>query len=379
MGRPDTAIARLAQVMTHRPSWVGKALVAIAVVFLLQAAKAILIPVAFAGILVFTLAPPVRWLQALRIPNYIGAAAVMAVLLSMVSLTCVLLARPAVEWWESTPNNLHQLVASFDRLRMAVPLLAPPPALPGPARQALPAPSDPLKDKLASESVAFTGVVLTHAASLAFSVLATLILTYLLLISERWIITHLIAALPNRRQRALVLGGLREAQREIGHFLATMGLLNVGLGIATGIAMAIAGVPHPALWGAIAGVLNFIPYFGPLTTAILLILTGVSTFNELGSMLAPAAIFMLIIVVESNWISPWLVGRRLQLSQLAIFFSVLVWVWLWGVCGAFLAVPILIGLRCFLRRRHSRLLCALLARNGSTPPSFKSLLAKRGV
>ncbi|TSJ86124.1 AI-2E family transporter [Chitinimonas sp. BJB300] len=214
--------------------------------------------------------------------------------------------------------------------------------LPSRAPQALLVPADPLKDKLASESVAFMGVVLTHVASLVFSVLATLILTYLLLISERWIITHLVTALPNRRQRALVLGGLREAQREIGHFLATMGMLNIGLGVATGIAMAAYLILHCGERWPVC--LNFIPYFGPMATAILLTLTGVTNFNDLGSMLVPVAAFAGIIAVESNWISPRVVGRRLQLRSARHFlFRTGMGMALGGRgSGAFLAVPILI-------------------------------------
>lgn len=353
--------------------WVGKALLFIAVVFLLQAARIIVIPVALALVLVFTLSWPVRWLRNYGIPRHLSACIVLLSLLGATMLAGSLLIRPAVAWWEKAPATLEQLLASIDRVRATVPILAPPNA-PGRSKQAAPAP-DPLKEKLASESVAFTGVVLRNFGSLAVTASATLILAYLLLIYERWIISHLVEALPKRRQRAMVLGSLRNAQRHIARFLSTMTLVNIGLGITTGIAMALIGVPNPFLWGAVAGLLNFIPYFGPFVTMVLLTLTGVSSFDSFGMMLAPPAAYALIHALEANLFTPLIVGRRLQLSQLAIFASVLFWGWMWGVAGAFLAVPILIGIRCVCRRRRIKLLCIFLAPNDRAHPSLSALLA----
>ncbi|MFC4158411.1 AI-2E family transporter [Chitinimonas lacunae] len=356
----------------NSPNWVGKSLLLIAAVFLLQAARVVAIPIALALVLVFTLSWPVRWLRRYGIPRPLSACIVLVSLLGSVMLAGTLLMRPAVDWWERAPANMEQLLASIDRLRAAVPILAPPAPS---GRQVVTPASDPLKEKIASEGVAFTGVLLRNFGTLAVTASATLILAYLLLIYERWIISHMVEALSKRRQRAMVLGSLRHAQRQIARFLSTMTLVNIGLGVTTGIAMTLVGVPNPFLWGAVAGVLNFIPYFGPFVTMVLLTLTGVSTFDSLGMMLAPPAAYALIHAVEANIFTPLIVGRRLQLSQLAIFASVLFWGWLWGVAGAFLAVPILIGIRCVCRRRRIKLLCIFLAPNDRAHPSLSALLA----
>ncbi|QDQ27554.1 AI-2E family transporter [Chitinimonas arctica] len=358
--------------------WVGIGLLLIATVFLLQAAKVVLLPIALAVMLAFVLAGPVRWLRRWGVPEVVGGALVVLALLSMLGLLSSLLAKPAVSWWERAPANMQQLVESIDRLRSAVPVLAPPRPLPSNrASRAAPvaSPSDPVKEKLASEGLALTQVVLAQFGSFAVAAAATIILLYFLLISEKWMVLRLVEAMPRRRQRAMLLAGLRDAQREIGRFLATMSMINLGLGVATTFCMWLIDMPNPALWGAMAGLFNFIPYLGPLTVSMALLLAGVLTYDTLGQMLAPVGIFLGVTALESNLISPWIVGRRLQLSQVAVFLSVMIWGWIWGVMGGLLAVPILLAIRCASRRRRrNKLFCAFLDRDGRAPPSLQSLL-----
>ena len=65
------------------------------------------------------------------------------------------------------------------------------------------------------------------------------------------------------RARALLLSGIRQAQRDIGLLLGTTALINIGLGLFTGVALAFIGLPNPALWATVVALLNFVPYLGP--------------------------------------------------------------------------------------------------------------------
>lgn len=355
------------------PGWVGKGLLAIGLVFLLQAARPVLLPVTVAVILTFVLATPVRRLRRLGIPEVAGAALVVGMLLGAVGLTSTVLAGPAAEWWERAPTNLRQLMETFDRLRAELPLLAPPSARRTPRNA--PPPPDPVKERLASEGFAFTRIVMAQVVSFSVSASATVILLYFLLASEHWLLSRTVEAIPRRRTRALVLAGVRHAQVEIGRFLATMSLINIGLGCATGLALHAIGLPNPVLWAALAAVLNFVPYIGPLVMTALLLLAGVLSFGAAGMMVAPPAAFLLLHAIESNFVSPLIVGRRLALSPLSVFLSVMVWGWLWGIAGALIAVPILLGLRTVCRRsRRFKLLCVYLDGGRTEPPSLRSLL-----
>ncbi len=177
-----------------------------------------------------------------------------------------------------------------------------------------------------------------------------MILLYFLLASERWLVLRTVAAIRRPRARALVLAGVRQAQRDIGLFISTMSLVNVALGVATGLALWLIGLPNPVLWGTTTAVLAFIPYLGPLLITLLLLLAGSVTFGTGAAMLGPPAAFLVLHGIEANFLSPMIMGHRLRLRPVFVFLSVMVWGWLWGIAGAFLAVPLLLALRAVCKR-----------------------------
>jgi predicted PurR-regulated permease PerM len=129
-----------------------------------------------------------------------------------------------------------------------------------------------------------------------------------------------------------------------------MGLISIGLGIATGVGLAAIGFPNPVLWGTTTAVLTFVPYIGPvLVTLALLVAGGMESGTGL-AMLAPPALFLGLHFIESNFISPLIMGARLRINPVFVFLSVLFWSWLWGIAGAFVAVPLLLGLRAASQR-----------------------------
>lgn len=299
---------------------------------------------------------------------------VSALMMSTVPLA-MSLARPAASWWEAAPTTVAQLLEQLERVRDAIPGLRPPAARPG--RAPVVAAPDPLKERLATEGVAFTGLVLTRGLSFLVAASATLILLYFLLASEHWLLSRLVEAMPRQRSRALLLGGVRAAQREIGSYLVAVSVINSVVGLIMGLVLWSQGLPNPTLWGAIIAVLCFVPYLGPMTLMGLLLLAGISAFDSGSAVFGPMAAFAAIHVVESNIISPLIVGRRLSLSPVSVFLSVLFWGWLWGIVGALIAVPLLIALRSLCRRRRGlRLLRRFLEGDRQEPPSLRSLLRR---
>ena len=122
----------------------------------------------------------------------------------------------------------------------------------------------------------------------------------------------------------------------------TVTAINLGVGIATGLIAAAAGMPNPAGLGALAAVLNFFPIIGPIAMAIVLLVVGVVSAPNLGAGLLPFAGFVLIVSIEGQFIPPAIIGRHLSLNGLAVILSLAFWSWLWGPLGAFLSSPLLI-------------------------------------
>jgi predicted PurR-regulated permease PerM len=128
-------------------------------------------------------------------------------------------------------------------------------------------------------------------------------------------------------------------------YLGTITLINVGLGGLTALVLWWLGMPSPVMWGGIVAVLNYIPYLGPIASALALFLGGLMTYPDVwGAMLPPAA-FVSLHLVEANFFTPMVVGKRLTISPLAILVSLSFWSWVWGTTGALLAVPLLIILK----------------------------------
>jgi predicted PurR-regulated permease PerM len=118
-------------------------------------------------------------------------------------------------------------------------------------------------------------------------------------------------------------------------------LINLGQAAAVGAALWLIGMPDPVLWGALTFVLEFIPYLGGTIMIGLLAVVAFTTFDSLGGVLAAPGSYLAITTLQNNLISPFIYGRRLKLNPVAVFVGVLFWWSLWGVAGAFLAVPVI--------------------------------------
>ena len=147
--------------------------------------------------------------------------------------------------------------------------------------------------------------------------------------------------LPTLADKKKAVQIARDIEDNISKYLSTIALINATIGVLSGCLFWAFGLPNPALWGALAGLINFIPTVGALSVAILISLISVTTFPSLThAALVPAA-FLALTVAMGTFISPLVMGRRLTLNPVVIFLGLSFWGWLWGIPGALLAVPLL--------------------------------------
>ena len=154
---------------------------------------------------------------------------------------------------------------------------------------------------------------------------------------------YLVLMFESKDARLRAIRTLNEIELRLTRYVGIVIAVNICVGLVTAAIAYAAGLPSPLLWGATAGVLNFLPYVGPAIVAVVLLILGLITLPTLpGAFLAPA-LFVGFTTAEGHFITPSLVGRQLTMSPLALFLSLAFWTWLWGPLGTFLAAPILIA------------------------------------
>lgn len=127
---------------------------------------------------------------------------------------------------------------------------------------------------------------------------------------------------------------------QIQKYIITKLVLNILAGVTVGVVLGILGVPFPAVWGAFTAILNFIPTIGSAFATILPALMSLVDSGEITFTLLVVGCMAGIQTLYFNLLEPMIVGKRLNLNPLVILFSVIIWGYIWGIMGMFLAVPL---------------------------------------
>jgi predicted PurR-regulated permease PerM len=305
-------------------------------------AKLFVMPVILATLLAFLLKPLVRGLARARVPETIGAIVVIAAFLTVVSFTATRLLQPAAQWAARAPETIdnvktrfHQLFRRAERLSRA-------------AAQVQDITKPSARDdaqQIELRQPVLMNMVITYTKSLVAVAIETVVLLFFMLAAGDLFMDKLVKILPTLHDKKKAVEIANEVQHSISAFLFTITLINVALGLLVGVAAFFIGLPNPVLWGVLAGLLNFIPYFGPITGVAVLLIAGFITFESPMRALLPSLIYLSLHAVESNFVAPMVLGRRLTLNPLVIFVSLMFWTWLWGIPGALLSVPMLMMLK----------------------------------
>ncbi len=299
--------------------------------------RAFFIPIALALCFQALLTPAVRGLARLRIPAPAGAAVVVLGALAVLVVGGWALSGPASEWVDQAPSNiatarrkLREIGRPLDRLTAAAegsPATAAPPPAPS---QAAPSPAVP----------SLFAQLLGRATTVVAGGLQVIVLVYLMLAAGNMLFRKLVKLLPAPDDLRTATDILNKTERIVANYLTITALINVGQGIAVGLAMWAIGMPDPFIWGVVTFVLEFIPYLGGVVIVGLLLIDGFSVFPGLGRVLLAPAIYLVISMLQNNVVSPYVYGNRLKLNPLAVMIFVLFWWFIWGIPGVFLAIPI---------------------------------------
>src|SRR5579863_1621064 len=282
-----------------RPLWI---LAVCALVVGLRASREALIPLILAILLALMLSGLVEGLRRLHIPR--GVSAAFLLLLGGITLaaTADALWAPAQEWVQSAPRVMREIEHKVRPARVVVQrmndLAARAAAITGSEVDNNHAAANALGPPLTAMEL------LTETGWVAGGVVTVGVLTLLLLSAGPATLARMMAALSGNLPAVHVLQTIDAVRMEVGRYYGTLALINLSLGVATALTMWLLHMPNPVLWGAMAALLNFIPYLGSAVTLLVVSVVALVSFDSIPHALLVAASYLGLATIEGQNVEP---------------------------------------------------------------------------
>ncbi len=303
----------------------------------LQLGQVVLAPVFLAITVGLMFGPVADALEQRGVPDGVSAGVVVVLFLALIGLGAALFAAPLMGLIERIPVIWAALRAELANWQEPLASIG--------------ALQEQIKGALGSEDAALTVAVeegspvqdiALYTPALLAEVLVFLASLYFFLATRDQIRIFVLSLCATRRVRWRVAHIFRDVEQKVSKFLLTVSVINISMGVGVAILMALIGMPTPILWGALAAVLNFIPFVGQAAMVVVLFAVGLGTQNGLEGALLPVGLYLALNFVEGNFVTPNLIGRAMTMNPFMIFFAITYWLWAWGPVGGFIAVPSLL-------------------------------------
>lgn len=308
----------------------------LALLFALQVGQVVLAPVTLAIVVGLMFGPVADRVEHMGVPPALSAGVVVLMLVGVIAGGVMLFSAPLSEWVARGPmiwNKLQPQLATLE----------------GPL-DAVAAVQEQITSIFGSDNaMAVTvedGGQMIGVAMLAPAILAQVLIflasLYFFLATRDHIRISVLSLCVSRRMRWRTAHVFRDVEAKVSRFLLSITFINGCVGCAVALAMWAIGVPSPLLWGAMAAVLNYIPYVGQGVMMLVLLAVGLGTETDLQNMLLPVGCYLAINFVEGQIVTPHFIGRTMTLNPFLIFLSITFWLWAWGPVGGLVAVPTLL-------------------------------------
>ena len=302
--------------------------------------QAVLMPVVAAAVVAVIFSPVMRWLEHRRLPSSVSALLIIVGFILAIAAAATAVVPTVRELSSQLPQMAARMEFKLADIRASLKSLKE-------AREKL--------DKATNVGEGQKPDVMPDATpspgggvgEVVFQIGLFAVLTFFFLVSRRVYRRRIILAQSTQVARLKVARILRDMGRRVSTYLFTVGMINIALGITIGAALALLGMPAAIVLGFAVVILNFVPVIGSILVIAATAALSLATFDDWGMILAAPGIVLVLHLIESQIISPWLVGRRLEMSPLAVFGGIALLGWMWGAVGAMIAVPLLILLYTF--------------------------------
>jgi predicted PurR-regulated permease PerM len=311
----------------------------VALPFALRGGAEFFLPVTAALVIAIALVPLLEWFERRGIPSRLASAMCIFIFLLLAVFAIGSIVLPAIDWVALIPERIGKVKTALE------PLLD------------LYKSFDKFTERIVSQiaiSPAESRTVAIETPNSLSSLLATSAPHLLIqLFFALLVIFFFLSGWTAMRKKTIVSRGsfegalvtarvIQQVVDSTSTYLGTITVINVALGSLTALIIWQLGMTSPVMWGGIVAVLNYIPYLGPIASALLLFFGGLMVFPDAWAAMLPPMVFIGLHLVEANLITPMIVGERLEINPLAILISLSFWSWVWGTTGALLAVPLLI-------------------------------------
>jgi len=310
----------------------------LALPFVLSIGSVVFLPLVTAIILTIVLSPLADRLAQVGIPNFIASFLALLAFLAIVALALTAVLRPAVSLFDDVPAMIDRIGQHFENLQGALVWVS------------------RLNDQVArilgtpeGQQVVLAGPTMLEQLAFAtptvvLEVLLTFLMAFFMIEARVRVRRRLLLDRQHFGASLKAARVMRDVQDRVAAYILTVGIINLGVGVIVTLAAWALGMPQPVMWGGLAALLNFLPYLGPLAMIALLTLFGLGTADAPLVGLIPAAAYLGLHAVESNFVTPAILGARFTMNPVLILLALSYFSWIWGVTGALLSVPILLTL-----------------------------------
>ncbi|KAA3450169.1 AI-2E family transporter [Mesorhizobium sp. SARCC-RB16n] len=313
-------------------------------IYALYFARAFFMPVILAFLLTLTLTPIVRLLRKRGIPEVVSATLLVLVSIFIFASAGYVLSGPVIDLINNTSSIGQQLTERLAQLRRPVERIM---EIAHQIEGLTETSQEPGVQKVAVAQSGFLSSAASNILSAGTTLTIIFVLSLFLLASGTMFYEKIIQSFASLTEKKRALRVVYDVEREISHYLLTVTIINAGLGTIIGLGLWALGMPNPLVWGAAAALLNFLPYIGAMITLVLVTVIALISFDTIAYALLAPAFLLLCDIVEGQFVTPMVVGRRLEINAVAIFIAIAFWSWLWGFVGALMAVPLLVVVKVF--------------------------------
>ncbi len=328
--------------------------------------KVILVPVALALLLACLLSPFTRSLRKLLPLGSVGAAVVLFLILTVLGLfLAVLTAQSLVDAANTLPTEAERLAGTISRgiedLSHEKPFL----------RGILPQPGTIDTQGYRTSLLLMTGLRerLTELSNWVGEGLMVLVLVLFLLAESEMLVPKVIRFFaPTPGEARAAERTFQAVIRKIRAYLVARTVLNVGLGLIVALELWLLRIPFPIGLGIFVAVASFIPYLGQMIGGVLLVLVTLAHSASIGDALIVSSVYLAVVGVEGYVVTPYIMGRSLDLNGTTVLLACLFWGFLWGLVGLVLAIPITVSMKLVFQHVPSLNRWAeLMSRDWQTP------------